>query len=850
MDNNEPTWTSIKGVSAFVVPTRHCRVPSSRTILFPHSHGTSPLVFPVWSLETSGDMPVPQPVPPKRKIFFFTGLRVRATRKEGESQSRTERIKPTQPNKRNKSRELEIGLSLESNGKEFKTGSKSVNGESNRPISEQNEESNEDDDDDDDPTSFSIPVCRVVTYSDSKLPTSTRALPKRMFEAPNLARKLDDIYHSIAHDETRRIKELIATRTEPSNVIPVQQNNTKPEKKRFRILNLKGDKSEPKPDDTDDKEKLVIEATRASLEDAGFELLSRRDLDLCEALNTGYLLRLSILPDTSQCEPDLARSFYPERFRDEEKNKTTAEDPFLFDGRVLVYWRGYSQEVTRGRLLLPKLDYLQASIVQRAASFVRDKLNVWERWISFQVVRLYRSSRKSLMKSWAGLVDQIPNDKIASSLRQKVEEKSLDTNSEVLKALKYSESGRWFKLARYGGSKIRFVGSSDPSDALNPFIVCEQEPSTAPPSLNERDSYFEKLNADRPDRNVERDMYYGLNEGVLKCPYDVMATRGKSDTLPPMQLLKRVTISSLVDPFSADGRRSLLQSFFAKSELIEPTYDEVIVVWRPSSKRELTDQKPSIQLPKFVYDLADMFDFVERLPERVERESSPPVDTKEALEIRSFTTVPMANLPAVLPKTKLIFRPADALVFDFVSIISGALVIGSQRFDNPRLDLIALVSVSLWIIRTILRYSNKLARYDLLVKTFLTSKISHRNMGAIRYVATEAGSQRAVRAALVHLWLSQRNKSSPGPMDLEELLRVGSVEVNELLHGFRQIPVDIEATISDLRDLGLVKETNDGKIIVVDDSSALLQALKDAWNKVFDGTLSLKALVGRRRREE
>ena len=31
------------------------------------------------------------------------------------------------------------------------------------------------------------------------------------------------------------------------------------------------------------------------------------------------------------------------------------------------------------------------------------------------------------------------------------------------------------------------------------------------------------------------------------------------------------------------------------------------------------------------------------------------------LEIRNFEGVPMSNLPAVLPKTKVMFRPADAL---------------------------------------------------------------------------------------------------------------------------------------------------------------------------------------------
>lgn len=93
-----------------------------------------------------------------------------------------------------------------------------------------------------------------------------------------------------------------------------------------------------------------------------------------------------------------------------------------------------------------------------------------------------------------------------------------------------------------------------------------------------------------------------------------------------------------------------------------------------------------------------MFD-IEGLPELPKASAEDEVK-HQPLEIRAFSGVPMANLPAVLPKTKLIFRPADAFVFDLVSIVSLLLVFGSQRFDNPRLDLLALVSFCFWGFRT------------------------------------------------------------------------------------------------------------------------------------------------------
>ena len=52
-------------------------------------------------------------------------------------------------------------------------------------------------------------------------------------------------------------------------------------------------------------------------------------------------------------------------------------------------------------------------------------------------------------------------------------------------------------------------------------------------------------------------------------------SRDDRSVLPTMQLLDRVSISNLVDLFSLSGRRKLLRTLFARSELVEPTYEEV-----------------------------------------------------------------------------------------------------------------------------------------------------------------------------------------------------------------------------------------------------------------------------------
>ena len=239
--------------------------------------------------------------------------------------------------------------------------------------------------------------------------------------------------------------------------------------------------------------------------------------------------------------------------------------------------------------------------------------------------------------------------------------------------------------------------------------------------------------------------------------------------------------------------------------------------------------------PKFVYDFADMFD-IDGFPD-----SPSPDDeiekTQPPLEIRTFQSVPMANLPAVLPKTKLVFGAADALKFDLISITSLILVIGSQRFDNPRLDILALGSFCFWLFRTVIRYSNKLARYDLLVKKFLTSKITARNAGALKYVSTEAGTYRATRASLVYAWLTspERDAMPVSSNERHQIIKDGTLGVNSLIGEDKQVRVDVDAALRDLEDLELLVFSEDGKVLetIVRDQSSVAVALNKRWLNIF-----------------
>jgi len=681
------------------------------------------------------------------------------------------------------------------------------------------------------PSASDVPICRIVSRADSKLPTTSSALPRTLFQEPYLLEKLDAYYNAQAYKYTKSLTYL-------------QKGTTKQQTETNALDDTTDIMGEV---DLEEEDEELISFVRSSLEDAGFKPLTQRDLDLCDALNVGYLLRLSIVADLEQLDPGIAKEFYPELY--DKKGRLVAnmeEENLFFGGRCLVFWRGYSQEVTSGRLILPKLDYLQTSLVRRSAAWVKKKLDFVEQKLSD---RADRQSKKIQSK-----INDLKDSVIPKELRTGYYDDKDDDSSETRSSSSRKGKGV-VDLGRYGGSGLRFVGSPDPDDALDPFMVCEvQDLDEDTPQTTNGTSSSHGMNAATPvqDAEVEHDLNEKLNHQGYLCEYDKQvegslvplvggATQDASYTSTPrVQLLERVSISNLVNTFTQYGRRSLISTIFAKSELVEPTFEEVVVVWKPLAK-----EPKKLYPPKVVSDLADIFDIdgFEQPPKRKKQSST------GSLEIRNFQEVPMSNIQAVFPKTKLVFRPADALLFDTISIATFALVLGSIRLDSPRLDLLALISVGLWLFRTVIRYSNKLARYDLLVKNFLTSKISHRNEGALKYLTTEAGLQRAIRSSLVLSWLEDRfnsvesiesgssdetvqNESSQ--TDDSDLLSSCIDEVNKALNMETEVEIDVDRALNDLEDLDLLRfSTQTGGLSEVTNNTESAVRVEQAWSKLL-----------------
>jgi len=92
----------------------------------------------------------------------------------------------------------------------------------------------------------------------------------------------------------------------------------------------------------------LLSFLRINLLAGGYKPFTGDDLALCSCLNPGYLLRLSLEADFTGLT---------------SINKEFEEVSELFDGVVAVFVRGYDTEVTEGRMICQKLDYLQSNLL-------------------------------------------------------------------------------------------------------------------------------------------------------------------------------------------------------------------------------------------------------------------------------------------------------------------------------------------------------------------------------------------------------------------------------------------------------------------------------------------------------
>ena len=431
-------------------------------------------------------------------------------------------------------------------------------------------------------------VCRIVASADYKIPP----LPNQQQNPNSLLPEIDALSHAMTHQNTRnRLRYMELIQKEYQNIM--NTNTIDGNDDGNESMKIEDEKKRSIYDDflyNEEEERKVVSTLRQSLEDSGFRLLTERDVELCEALNEGYLLRLSILPDVSGLDPSIGPEFYPELYRDCDVDNSNGsnidtngattdgsssgrnakgdnrKNGLLYDGRILVYKRGYSQEVTKGRLFLPKIDYLQSSLVQRTAFDFAKKIADIERKISDRIMGISQGIESKIKQ-------EIP-ERVQKTVSKVKGFKAINGSGEDSNGEEPSEGSNNGKrknpnaFGRYYRSS-RLIETPDTYDALSQFLVCGIKQTSSNDDEEE------------DDIDVDMDLYDALKPGSFSCKRDLdkAKSNGQTTISEQVQLLKRVSIANLVDFFSTGGRRRLIKSLFAQSELVEPTYEEVCILF-------------------------------------------------------------------------------------------------------------------------------------------------------------------------------------------------------------------------------------------------------------------------------
>ncbi|WIA40266.1 hypothetical protein OEZ86_013640 [Tetradesmus obliquus] len=183
---------------------------------------------------------------------------------------------------------------------------------------------------------------------------------------------------------------------------------------------------------------------------------------------------------------------------------------------------------------------------------------------------------------------------------------------------------------------------------------------------------------------------------------------------------------------SSSSRGSLLQTLLEPVEIVEPTFRQMLVVYRKKPKQErwreawfkLTGQKVA------------------------------PVARRLTIQLQVYRDIPLPSWQVVFPDKLLQFRPLDLLRLDLFGLAGVGAVLAQAKYTSLVLELVTLVSLSVWGSRLVLGFLRMGDRYKSIVAQLLAERTVAGGEGGLEYLATAAGLQQFKQAALAYVLLA------------------------------------------------------------------------------------------------
>eukprot|EP00775_Hariotina_reticulata_P012152 gene12152-12290_t len=124
-----------------------------------------------------------------------------------------------------------------------------------------------------------------------------------------------------------------------------------------------------------------------------------------------------------------------------------------------------------------------------------------------------------------------------------------------------------------------------------------------------------------------------------------------------------------------------------------------------------------------------------------------------------YRDIPLPSWQVVFPDKLLQFRPLDLLRLDLFGLFGVGAALFQARYTNIYLELLTLVSLSVWGTRLVLGYMRMGDRYKSIVAQLLAERTVAGGEGALEYLATAAGLQQFKQTALAYVLLLEAGQA-------------------------------------------------------------------------------------------
>lgn len=269
------------------------------------------------------------------------------------------------------------------------------------------------------------------------------------------------------------------------------------------------------------------------------------------------------------------------------------------------------------------------------------------------------------------------------------------------------------------------------------------------------------------------------------------------------KMLARVSMRDIWKPASkaACGNnpwkqiRASFSVFFSRSTLQEPAYQELVLLYNQPKSDQGNEEVPGLQL-------------------------------------HTYTKIPVPDLKVVFPNKKLSFRLIDTVRLDLATLAGLVAFLVSNKFDNllssPSafvLDVIASVSLIIYVTRVTLGYKQTENRYELLVNKTLYEKTLASGFGVVHFLLDASEDQLFKGAVLVYTLLLLEGRSLP-------IQKIANLCERFLYNNFKeQVEMPMKEIMGILLRLGLAVEdsTEAGSYISALPDGKAIAALKQQW---------------------